>query len=117
MRVLFDPGTPAPLRRHLVEHSVDTTFEMFWSNLRNGDLLDRGEEGNYDLFITTDQQLLHQQNFTTRQLAVPCPAIYFMAAHPTQSLRDPGCHQSDATRRVPRDIYLISIPIHKHTNW
>ena len=70
MRVLFDQGAPAPLRRHLVEHSVDTTFEMGWSNLRNGDLLDRAEEGNYDLFINTDQQLRHQQNFTTRQLAV-----------------------------------------------
>ena len=70
MRVLFDQGTPAPLRRHLVEHSVDTTFEMGWSNLRNGDLLDRAEEGNYDLFITTAQQLRHQQNLTTRQLAV-----------------------------------------------
>ena len=67
---MFDPGTPAPLRRHLVEYSVDTTFEMGWSKLSNGDLPDRAEEGNYDLFITTDQQLRHQQNFTTRQLGV-----------------------------------------------
>ena len=70
MRVLFDQGTPAPLRRHLVEHFVDTTFEMGCSNLPIGDLLDRAEEDKYDLFITTDQQLRHQQNFSTRQLAV-----------------------------------------------
>ena len=43
---------------------------MGWSNLRNGELLDRAEEGNYELLITTDQQLRHQQNFATRQLAV-----------------------------------------------
>lgn len=70
MKVLFDQGTPAPLRHHLAEHSIDTAFEMGWSNLRNGELLDRAEEGNYELLITTDQQLRHQQNFATRQLAV-----------------------------------------------
>ena len=45
-----------------------------------------------------------------------CPAIYFTAAHPTQGLRDPGCHQPDAAGRVPRDVYLIRIPTHEHTN-
>ena len=70
MKVLFDQGTPAPLRHHLAEHSIDTAFEMGWSNLRNGELLDRAEEGNYELLITTDQQLRHQHNFATRQLAV-----------------------------------------------
>ena len=43
---------------------------MGWSNLRNGELLDRAEEDSYELLITTDQQLRHQQNFATRQLAV-----------------------------------------------
>ena len=27
MRILFDQGVPAPLRRHLVGHAVDTAFE------------------------------------------------------------------------------------------
>ncbi len=70
MKILFDQGTPAPLRHHLAEYSVDTAFEMGWSNLRNGELLDRAEEDSYELLITTDQQLRHQQNFATRQLAV-----------------------------------------------
>ena len=46
MKVLFDQGTPAPLRQHLPEHSIDSAFEMGWSHLRNGQLLDRAEEGN-----------------------------------------------------------------------
>ena len=70
MKVLFDQGTPAPLRQHLPEHSIDSAFEMGWSHLRNGELLDRAEEGNYELLITTDQQLRHQQNLATRHLAV-----------------------------------------------
>ena len=70
MKILLDQGTPAPLRHYLQEHSVDTAFEMDWSNLRNGELLDRAEESGYELLITTDQQLRHQQNLAGRQLAV-----------------------------------------------
>ena len=71
MRILFDQGVPAPLRRYLDEHSVDTAFEMGWSNVRNGELLDQAEDGGYELLSTTDQQLRHQQNLAPRQPAVP----------------------------------------------
>jgi hypothetical protein len=35
MKILFDQGTPVPLRRHLIEHVVDTAFERGWSDLKN----------------------------------------------------------------------------------
>lgn len=70
MRILFDQGTPVPLRRHLVGHSVDTAFERGWSNLRNGDLLDNAENEGYQLLITTDQNLRHQQQLAGRRLGV-----------------------------------------------
>ena len=41
MKVLFDQGTPVPLRRSLPGHTVDTAFELGWATLRNGDLLNR----------------------------------------------------------------------------
>lgn len=69
MRILFDQGVPSPLRRHLVEHSVDTAFERGWSSLDNGALLDRAEEYGYELLITTDQSLRHQQHLADRSLA------------------------------------------------
>ena len=43
MKILFDQGTPVPLRQYLAGHSVDTAFERGWSDLHNGDLLDRAE--------------------------------------------------------------------------
>ena len=52
MRVLFDQGTPAPLRHALALHGVSTAFELGWSNLENGDLL-REVEGRFDVFVTT----------------------------------------------------------------
>ena len=33
MKVLFDQGTPVPLRRHLHPHFVDTCAERGWSTL------------------------------------------------------------------------------------
>lgn len=43
MKLLFDQGTPAPLRGHLREHSVDTLVEKGWSDKGNGELLDLAE--------------------------------------------------------------------------
>lgn len=39
MRILFDEGTPAPLRHALTAHTVETASEKGWANLSNGDLL------------------------------------------------------------------------------
>ena len=69
MKILFDQGTPAPLRRHLLAHYVATAYEMGWSGLENGELL-RTAEPAFDAFITTDQNLRHQQNLSGRRLAI-----------------------------------------------
>jgi predicted nuclease of predicted toxin-antitoxin system len=69
VRILFDQGTPAPLREFLPSHEVETAFERGWSTLRNGELLARAEP-EYDLLITTDRNLRHQQNLSARRLAI-----------------------------------------------
>jgi hypothetical protein len=69
MRVLFDQGTPAPLRLFLIDHEVTTAHELGWSDLRNGELLSAAE-GKFDVFITTDQNLRYQQNLSGRNLAI-----------------------------------------------
>ena len=69
MRVLFDQGTPVPLRDFLRGHDVATAFEMHWSDLSNGDLLLAAEK-QFDVLITTDQQLRYQQNLAARKIAV-----------------------------------------------
>lgn len=74
MKILFDNGTPAPLRRYLYGQSVDTAARMGWATLRNGDLLARAEENGYDLIITTGQQWPHQLNLDSHQ-ARPHPRI------------------------------------------
>jgi len=70
VRILFDQGTPAPLRRHLGDHTVDMVAERGWSELGNGELLERAESEGYDILVTTDQNMRHQQNLADRRLAV-----------------------------------------------
>jgi hypothetical protein len=69
LRVLFDQGTPVPLRRALSGHTVCTAFEMGWAELGNGELLKAAEAG-FDLLITTDQNLRYQQTLGGRRLAI-----------------------------------------------
>lgn len=70
MRILFDQGVPAPLRRHLADHLVSTAYEQGWSTLRNGELLTAAELAGFDVFITTDKNLRYQQNIAGRHLSI-----------------------------------------------
>ena len=70
MRVLFDQGTPAPLRHLLSEHVVETAYERGWSSLQNGDLIAAAEAAGFDVFVTTDRNLKYQQNLAVRRMAV-----------------------------------------------
>jgi hypothetical protein len=84
MKILFDQGTPVPLRRHLTGHSVTTAYEQGWSNLSNGELLKAAEEAGYQLFVTTDQNLRYQQNLRERQMAI---VVLFSTSWPGISRR------------------------------
>ena len=70
MRVLFDQGTPDPLRHHLTQHEVSTAYERGWSSMSNGALLDAAEREGYAVLVTTDSSLKYQQNLVGRRVAV-----------------------------------------------
>ena len=67
MRVLFDQGTPVPLRQSLSEHNVSTAYELGWATLKNGELLRSAEEQGFEVLVTTDTNLRYQQNLSARQ--------------------------------------------------
>ncbi len=69
MKILFDHGTPAPLRQHLPGHSVDRSAEKGWELLENGELIRKAEEEGYRVIVTTDQNMRYQQNLADRRLA------------------------------------------------
>jgi hypothetical protein len=69
MRVLFDQGTPAPLRTSFAGCEVVTLFEKGWSQLANGELL-RAAELEFDLFVSTDKNLRYQQQLNDRRIRI-----------------------------------------------
>jgi hypothetical protein len=60
VKILFDQGTPVPLRKYLTDHQISTAFEKGWSNLKNGELLEKAEQEGFEVLITTDQNLRYQ---------------------------------------------------------
>lgn len=70
MKVLFDQGTPVPLRVHLLGHEVMTVYELSWSALQNGTLISQAEAAGFDVIVTTDRNWKYQQNLRERRLAV-----------------------------------------------
>jgi hypothetical protein len=72
MKILFDQGTPVPLRAALVGHTVETAYERGWSTLSNGSLPAAAEEASFDVLITTDQNLPSQQTLVGRGSLSSC---------------------------------------------
>ena len=70
MRILFDNGTPRGVAAALSDHTVDEARSHGWDTLKNGDLLDAAEAAGFDVFLTTDRNLRHQQNLTGRKIAI-----------------------------------------------
>jgi len=69
MRILFDQGTPVPLKQHLSGQQIETAYELGWSRLTNGELL-AAAEGRFDVLVTTDRNLQYQQSLSGRKLSV-----------------------------------------------
>jgi hypothetical protein len=70
MLVLFDQGTPVPIRPFLKEHTVRTTAERGWDTLENGELLKAAEAAGFDVLVTPDKNMRYQQNLTVRTIAL-----------------------------------------------
>jgi hypothetical protein len=70
VRILFDQGTPVPLRSAIKRHFVTTAYESGWSTLKNGELLQAAELAGFEVMVTTDTNLKYQQNLAARKIAI-----------------------------------------------
>ena len=69
MKILLDECTPHVLKKLLTGFEIKTVQDQGWSGVTNGALL-RLAERQFDVFITSDQNLKYQQNLAGRQLAI-----------------------------------------------
>jgi hypothetical protein len=67
LKIFLDHCVPKRLLRLLSDHEVKTAYQMGWAAKKNGELL-KLVEHEFELFLTVDQNLRHQQNLTSSQL-------------------------------------------------
>jgi predicted nuclease of predicted toxin-antitoxin system len=71
MRLLLDECLPVELAKNLPGHAVRTARQMGWLGIQNGRLLKLiAEAGQFDVFVTVDKNLPHQQNLSALPFAV-----------------------------------------------
>jgi predicted nuclease of predicted toxin-antitoxin system len=68
MRVLIDECLPRKLKNDLPEHFVKTVPEAGWAGKLNGELL-RLAEKDFDVLLTNDRNMEHQQHLQQFDLA------------------------------------------------
>ncbi len=69
MRILLDECVDPRLKVAFPDDIVKTAFEMGWSGLQNGELLALAE-GQFDIFVTNDKGIEHQQNLSKLSLGI-----------------------------------------------
>lgn len=95
-RVLFDEDVPRQLRHDLQEFEIRTVQEAGWSSIKNGELLRRSSP-LFDVLVTADKRLRHQQNITRHSIGVAVIA--------TRDTRLPRLRQVlDELRTAIRDV-------------
>ncbi len=70
MKVLFDQNVPEPLARRIQSHHVKLADEMGWAHLKNGDLLTAAEQAGFDVLLSGDKTIRHEQNMKGRRIAL-----------------------------------------------
>lgn len=57
------------MHKLLVGHDCTTAQKRGWGGIKNGDLL-KLAENEFDLFLTSDQNIRYQQNLAGRRIAI-----------------------------------------------
>jgi len=70
MRILPDHRVPRRFSAALAGHRVTTASAMGWQSLRNGKLLRAAGDDGFDVLLTVDRNLRHEQNLSTLPITV-----------------------------------------------
>ena len=70
MRILLDENLDWRLRRDLPGHQVESVPLLGWAGIQNGALLRKAVETGFELLVTMDGNMVHQQNIAGHVIAV-----------------------------------------------
>ncbi len=81
MKILLDECLPKKLKREVEADTITTVPEAGWASKKNGELL-RLAEQHFDVLLTNDQNIEHQQNLKNFDL------VFIVLAAPTNDIED-----------------------------
>jgi predicted nuclease of predicted toxin-antitoxin system len=70
MRILLDENLDWRMRRDLPGHQVESVTLLGWAGIQNGALLRRAVEAGFEVLVTMDGNMVHQQNIELQGIAV-----------------------------------------------
>jgi len=70
MKILLDECVTKHLKPHLIGHEVSTVREMGWSGVKNGKLMTLCVENGFEILLTIDKNLQHQQNLDKYPISI-----------------------------------------------
>ena len=108
MRILLDHNLDWRLKRLLPDHEVRSTKEMGWETLTNGQLITQAE-AQFDVLLTVDRNIKHQQNLTGRRIVI----VVLLASANTRTALTPLMPQVEALLRNVEagQLYEVAIAI------
>lgn len=86
MKILLDENTDAAIGQFFPGYEVHHVNSLDWKGLQNGKLLERAEREGFELLVTADKNLMHQQNLSKRSIAV-----IVLDIHPNNLLNEVAC--------------------------
>ena len=105
MKILLDECVPWPMHKFLAGHECSTAQQHGRGGIKNGDLM-RLAEKEFDLFITSDQNIRYQQNLAGRQIA-----ILELSTHDHRRIQNAAALiQSVVATMQPREFRRLEIP-------
>ena len=70
MKILLDECVPKDLCKSLADHECHSARRAGFGGKKNGELLAAAELAGYDVLLTVDRNIPHQQNLAGRRLAL-----------------------------------------------
>ena len=81
MKILLDECLPLDFRHSFPNHDAHTVQWAGFKSKKNGEVLLAAETAGYDVFLTVDQGIRHQQHSAGRKLAI-------LVRSPTNQIED-----------------------------
>lgn len=94
MRILLDECVDDRLRHLFGDHKCQSAHYAGLAGLKNGALLSAAELAGFEVIITTDQEISHQQNLRLRRISI------VVLCGPTNRLADLKPLVPDALRSI-----------------